>query len=218
MAKNAGFCIFFDWIETLDFLDEADAYKVIKALSRYYTEGVNPVEIVPNNIKATVNLMFQQIKRAEKVSEERAKAGRASAEARSVEVCSNNVEQKSTPVEQKSTTNTNTNTNTKTNTNTDTFISSNEDKKRKRFVAPTIDEVRDYCNENGYRIDADAFIDHYQSAGWKVGQKPMKDWRAAVRTWVRRDKERMPKKGETSFDTDDFFEAASRRAYAGVTA
>lgn len=210
--KNAGFCIFFDWIETLDFLDEADAYKVIKALSRYYTEGVNPVEIVPNNIKATVNLMFQQIKRAEKVSEERAKAGRASAEARSVEVCSNNVEQKSTPVEQKSTTNTNTNTNTETNT---IITSSNEEDKakRKRFVAPTIDEVRDYCNENGYRIDAEAFVDHYQSVGWKVGNKPMRDWKAAVRTWVRRDKERMPKKQtESSFD-DTFMLTALKRVY-----
>ena len=95
-----------------------------------------------------------------------------------------------------------------------------EDKpKRKRFVPPTLDEVRDYINEQGYRIDAEAFIDHYQSVGWKVGQKPMKDWKAAVRTWVRRDKEKMPNKGESSFNEDDFMIAALKRTYgAGVGA
>ena len=46
----------------------------------------------------------------------------------------------------------------------------------------------------------------------------MKDWRAAVRTWVRRDREKMPKKGETSFDTDDFFEASLKRSYANGVA
>lgn len=59
--------------------------------------------------------------------------------------------------------------------------------KRKRFAAPTVDEVRAYCTEKGYKIDAQHFVDFYASKGWKVGNAPMKDWQACVRTWVQRD-------------------------------
>lgn len=57
----------------------------------------------------------------------------------------------------------------------------------KRFVKPTADEVRAYCAERGNHVDAQAFVDFYAAKGWKVGNAPMKDWKAAVRTWERRD-------------------------------
>lgn len=57
----------------------------------------------------------------------------------------------------------------------------------KRFVKPTVDEVRAYCAERGNRVDAQAFVDFYEAKGWKVGSSPMKDWKAAVRTWQQRD-------------------------------
>lgn len=60
----------------------------------------------------------------------------------------------------------------------------------KRFVKPTADEVRAYCAERGNHVDAQAFVDFYAAKGWKVGSAPMKDWRAAVRTWEKRDAER----------------------------
>lgn len=58
---------------------------------------------------------------------------------------------------------------------------------KKRFVPPSVDEVRAYAEESGHPIDAEAFIDHYQSNGWKVGRNTMKDWKATVRNWYRRD-------------------------------
>jgi len=57
----------------------------------------------------------------------------------------------------------------------------------KRFTAPTMDEVRAYCSERGSRVDAQTFVDFYASKGWKVGNQPMKDWQAAVRTWEKRE-------------------------------
>ena len=57
------------------------------------------------------------------------------------------------------------------------------DKKNKRFVAPTVEEVRVYCQERGNSVDAQRFVDYYGANGWKVGKNPMKDWKAAVRTW-----------------------------------
>lgn len=54
---------------------------------------------------------------------------------------------------------------------------------RKKFVKPSVDEVRAYCLERGNAIDPECFVDFYESKGWKVGKDGMKDWKAAVRTW-----------------------------------
>ena len=71
---------------------------------------------------------------------------------------------------------------TTTSTSTDNSIGVDKPP-RSRFVPPTVDEVRAYCAEKGYALDADRFVDYYTSNGWKVGKNPMKDWKAAVRTW-----------------------------------
>ncbi len=55
-----------------------------------------------------------------------------------------------------------------------------------RFTKPTLEEITAYCQERGNNVDPQAFYDFYESKGWKVGNQPMKDWRAAVRTWERR--------------------------------
>ena len=60
-----------------------------------------------------------------------------------------------------------------------------EKEKTKIFKIPTLDEVKSYCQERNNGVDAERFIDFYASKGWKVGNQPMKDWRAAVRTWER---------------------------------
>lgn len=57
--------------------------------------------------------------------------------------------------------------------------------KRTRFVKPTYEEVDAYCVERNNNVDAQVFIDFYESKGWKVGNTPMKDWKAAIRTWER---------------------------------
>lgn len=52
-----------------------------------------------------------------------------------------------------------------------------------RFSPPTEGEVRAYCSARGNGISAEAFVNFYASKGWKVGSAPMRDWRAAVRSW-----------------------------------
>ena len=78
----------------------------------------------------------------------------------------------------------------------------NASPKRKRFVPPLITQVESYCEEKGYQMDCQAFMDYYTSNGWKVGKNSMKDWKAAVRNWVRRDKKTYspPPRGHTVFD------------------
>jgi predicted phage replisome organizer len=68
-----------------------------------------------------------------------------------------------------------------------------EEPKRKRFAAPTVDEVDGYAKEKGYTgFCAERFVDYYESKGWVVGKSPMKDWKAAVRGWASRDRSGKP--------------------------
>ena len=60
----------------------------------------------------------------------------------------------------------------------------------KKFIKPTVLQVRQYCQERGNAVDAQRFCDFYESKGWKVGNTPMKDWQACVRTWERDDANR----------------------------
>lgn len=52
-----------------------------------------------------------------------------------------------------------------------------------KFAKPTLEQVREYCNERGNSVDAERWFNHYTSNGWKVGKNSMKDWKAAVRNW-----------------------------------
>ena len=84
--------------------------------------------------------------------------------------------------------------------------------KRKRFVPPTLDEVKEYCQERNNNVDPERFIDYYESNGWLVGKNKMKDWKAAVRSWERNGYSNKESRA-TSFDVDDFFEAAVAKTY-----
>lgn len=78
---------------------------------------------------------------------------------------------------------------------------------RERFRKPTAEEVAEYCRERGNNIDAEEFCSFYQSKGWVVGKSPMKDWRAAVRTWEKaREKKVAPKKREAESRRPSVFE------------
>jgi len=59
-----------------------------------------------------------------------------------------------------------------------------------RFIPPTVEEVAEYCRERGNSIDAQAFVDHYETNGWIRGKTKIKDWRACVRTWEKNSHER----------------------------
>ena len=60
--------------------------------------------------------------------------------------------------------------------------------KKAFFKKPTLDEVKNYCILRKNNIDASAFIDFYESKGWQIGKEKMKSWKACVRTWESRDK------------------------------
>ena len=68
------------------------------------------------------------------------------------------------------------------------IVDDSSKEKRKRFTPPTLEEVSAYCRELNSKIDPQQFVDYYTANGWVQGKgKPIKDWKAAVRTWNRRE-------------------------------
>jgi len=56
------------------------------------------------------------------------------------------------------------------------------------FAKPTIQEIKDYCEERKNNIDAETFFNHYETANWFRGKTKIKKWKACVRTWENKDK------------------------------
>ena len=71
--------------------------------------------------------------------------------------------------------------------------------KHRRFQPPSVSEVADYCRERGNTINAEQFVDFYEARGWKLGRQTMRDWKAAVRTWERREQPNTPAEPEMKF-------------------
>lgn len=98
------------------------------------------------------------------------------------------------------------------NKNDNNVNNENNDKKvskgkTSRFTPPTIKEIEEYKIEKGYTIDAERFFDFYESKGWFVGKNKMKDWKAAIRNWAKREKERLsayPSKVQTIKANDEW--------------
>lgn len=67
-----------------------------------------------------------------------------------------------------------------------------------KFKKPTLEELKAYIAENRYTFSAEAFMDYYESNGWKVGRNPMKSWQATCRTWQRHE---LPSGGQGSTGT-----------------
>lgn len=60
-----------------------------------------------------------------------------------------------------------------------------------KFTPPTREEAQAYIDKMGFHWgNADTFIDWNESRGWKVGSQPMKDWKAAMRNWENRWKQK----------------------------
>lgn len=72
-----------------------------------------------------------------------------------------------------------------------------------RFTPPTITQVDEYMQSicKGSFVEAEKFVDFYESKGWMVGKNKMKSWQAAVRNWVKSDSKKPI--GKKSFELQD---------------
>lgn len=164
MARMTGFVFQDEYLEKLAKLSDQEVGRLVRALAVYHAKG-----------------------------EEQELAGRESIAYDFIKVEIDRIDQK---YEAKCETNRNNRERSITTVNDRERPTTNEDKVKvkvkdkennnsiRRFTPPTRDEVAAYIAEKGYLVDADRWLAYYESNGWKVGKNPMKDWKAAVRTWT----------------------------------
>lgn len=78
-----------------------------------------------------------------------------------------------------------------------------ESDKSKRFVPPTLEEVKAYCKERNNNVDPVEFMAHYTATNWYRGKTKISNWRACVITWeknarAKQQQQQQIKKGQPS--------------------
>lgn len=88
--------------------------------------------------------------------------------------------------------------------------------RNKKFIKPSLEEIKNYIIENKYSVDPEVFFNHYESKGWVVGDQPMKKWRAAVAGWHARGKKEHIKQvmGKQVADNLESFQRFNQRTEA----
>jgi len=210
MAKNS-FVMYVDWLDMLEELDDAERGILMLAVMRYQAGQELP------EMGVGARVAFAQIRKQldkdtakyEDISAKRREVGKAGGVAKSSktkQMLANASKDKRTVAKSSKT--------KQTDPDNDN-VNDNDLKERhlkvskeKRFAPPTPDEVREYCQEKGYNVDAERFVDFYESKGWMVGKNKMSDWQAAVRTWVKRNQEQaqsaQKKNGFHNFEQRDY--------------
>lgn len=190
-----SFLFYRSFFEALDDISEQDQLILLKAVCKYALDGKIPE--ISGVAKGMFKLIKPQIDANTKRRADGIKGGRPTvtkSKTSGYEVVKPvviDINKKAEPMvtdsEEKSKPNDNVNVNVNVNDN-------DKDIKKGRFAPPSLEEVKAYCQERNNGVNPETFIDFYASKGWKVGNQPMKDWKACVRTWERRDK--TPDKGK----------------------
>lgn len=109
--------------------------------------------------------------------------------------------------------NPNVNVNDNVNVNVNENVKGGTGEKRKRFIPPTLDEVKAYCQERKNNVDPQKFFDYYEEGKWKDSRgEPVKNWKQKLITWEKKQPKTEPKqnwKGVSRPDID--FEELKRR-------
>lgn len=176
---NESFVFYRSFAEALKELPPEQYKSIMTALTEYALDGTLPENLDPL-LKGYFVLMKPQIDANNSKRENGRKGGTAQkqTEAKESKAEANASEQKQAEAKPSK---------GKANVNANANVNVNANGKDKRFAPPTAEEVDAYCRERGNHVNAERFVDFYASKGWKVGKEPMKDWKAAVRTWEQRD-------------------------------
>lgn len=170
--------------EAVKALPDKEFVESVKAILDYGLDGIECD--TPGIAKALFTMARPQIDANNKRYENGKKGGKPK---------SNQTITKAEPSDNQTITKAEPNVNVNDNVNVNANDKEIGDKRTKRFIPPTINQVQDYCAEKGYDIDCERFVDFYESKGWMVGKNKMKDWKASVRTWTRSQRLEMTAKG-----------------------
>ena len=180
MADMTYIKLFVDYLDAIEPLGDAERGRLFTSLLEYARTGEAPQ--LGGNERFLFPMMRAQIDRDNAamagLSEARSKAGKIGAEAKQANAgfAKQNKQMPNLP--------------SKSSYDKDKDKDKDKDEsiaRARRFTPPTLDDVLAYIRERGSDVDPQRFLDFYASKGWMVGKNPMKDWKAAVRTWEKRE-------------------------------
>ena len=180
MADMTYIKLFVDYLDAIEPLGDAERGRLFTSLLEYARTGEAPQ--LGGNERFLFPMMRAQIDRDNAamagLSEVRSKAGKIGAEAKQANAvfAKQNKQMPNLP--------------SKSSYDKDKDKDKDKDEsiaRARRFTPPTLDDVLAYIRERGSDVDPQRFLDFYASKGWMVGKNPMKDWKAAVRTWEKRE-------------------------------
>lgn len=188
MGKPLAFLYYFEWAEQMLQLPDELRLKIDDAMKRFVLYGEEPQD--PMIIYSMFGLMRNRAEADMQAYEQKCEQNRRNIQNRYDRTQPNTNEYDRTQP----------NTNATNKNKIKETIKEKESKKKSaqmRFTPPTFEEVREFIADNGYTlVNAEAFYNHYEAIGWKVGKNTMKDWHAAVRGWQSREKVEAPKVAE----------------------
>ena len=168
---NTGFVCHDDYLNKTAKLTDEEVGRLFRACMKYHATG----ELVTLDGRESVAFDFikEDIDRAERAYKDKCEQNRRNRNARHVD----DGQQPSTNVNERE----------RSERNNKNKNNNKNNNKKSVFIPPTREEVQAYCLERRNNVDADRFVDFYTAKAWMVGKNPMKDWKAAVRTWERGD-------------------------------
>lgn len=172
--------IFFDWLETTQDLEADEKGNLIDAVVSY-AAGLEYEHLLNGASRIAFRFLKGQVDRnaAIAVVRKQAREGKTNSNKQEQNITNEN------KAEEGATNEINNKNNKKENKNKNHNNNNCEGATQKRFTPPTMEDVLLYCLDRKNHVSAQKFIDHYTANGWRVGKNPMKDWKAAVRTWER---------------------------------
>lgn len=197
-----GFICHDSYLSKTNKLTDEEVGRLFRALMTYHSTG-NVVE-VEGRESVAFDFIKDDIDRADEAYRNKCETNRRNR----MRTNNNDREQSSTNVNEREQPTTDADNNKNKNKNKN---KNNNKEVIRRFTPPTLEEVSAYCKERSNTVDPQRFIDFYASKGWKVGNQPMKDWKACVRTWEQRD-DHQPKQQTKKVIAQDF----PQRDYSGV--
>ena len=173
--KRESFVFYGSFYESLLSLDNQTRLACYDAITQYALTGIEPK--LGGVAKALFALIKPQIDANNRRYANGCKGGKPKT--------NQNITETKPKANQEITTskpNENVNVNVNENDNENVNEKKSGDKPQRSFKPPTLEEVRSYCDERRNGVDAQKFMDFYESKGWFIGKNKMTVWKAAVRT------------------------------------
>lgn len=187
MAKKNSFIMYNDWASLFERLPNDKAGELIKAIYNYQTG--KEVEISDISLYAVFNLLknrFDIDKANYESTCERNRQNGSKGGKQKVANAKRNVATATDRYRPLSGGDPNVADNDNDNEYDNNIIYNNiikSEKEEKNIIPPKLEWVEEYCKERNNGINAQTFMDFYESKGWLIGKNKMKDWKAAVRNW-----------------------------------